>query len=109
MAVRFTETCIETLNREKAEDSAFRAAVKLMFTQQAEAGTLSSEIVAAHSVALLPWAAEAVHEVGCIRRCPETDNAYRCVTAPPPAKGRAKPKPPSEADKYWELVQTEAE
>lgn len=66
--VRHTETCIKTLNKQKAEEAAFRSAVMLLFTQRAESGDLSSDVIASHASVLLPWAAEIFHQIivmGC--------------------------------------------
>ena len=102
MAVRHNENCIKTLNEEKASDGAFRAAVMFLFTQQAEQGAVPTEFVVANSAALLPWAADALHEVGCIRRCPETGGAFICTTSPSKAKNKILP---SQGD-CWELIPT---
>jgi len=103
MAVRHTETCIKTLNAQKAEEAAFRNAVKLLFTQQAEAGVFSPEIISAHAAALIPWDAEAQVGKGCIRRDPTTGNPYKCIE-PPITKSRSKPKPPSLLPENWAAI-----
>jgi len=78
------------------EDVAIRSAIRIMFTQQAESGSLSDEVIVAHAAALLPWDPNGQHHEGCIRQCTETGKPYRCVKQLDP-RARTKPKPPSKS------------
>jgi hypothetical protein len=103
MGVKHIETCIKKSNQKRTDEEAFRSAVRLLFTQSAENGEISNEVITSHASVLLPWAAEAVHAKGCIRRDPVTDVPYLC-TEPPP-KTKSKIKPPSEAVEHWQAIE----
>ncbi|MCL2704295.1 MAG: hypothetical protein FWE91_11935 [Defluviitaleaceae bacterium] len=103
MGVRHTETCIKILNRQKSDEAAFRNAVKLLFTQQAEAGVFPADVIAAHSGVLIPWNSGEQSEKGRIRRDPITGKPYKCIE-PLSAKAKSKPKPPSQLPENWEPI-----
>lgn len=103
MGVRHTETCIKTENEMLAEELAFRSAFKLMFTQQAETGAFTDEVITTHAALLLPWDGVNSYAKGSIRRCPDSGAVFRCAE-PPDARARTAPKPPSKAKENWQPI-----
>jgi len=103
MALQFRQTDMKKHNTQRDEEVAFRSAVSLIFTQQAEAGIFPSEAIAAHASLIAVWDADAPLTVGCIRRCPDSDALFRCIEPPNP-RARTVPKPPSLDAAGWEPV-----
>ena len=106
MGVRHKETCIKTENKRLSQEAARVSALELMFTNQAEQGVFADEVIAIHAPLLVEWTPNGRHQKGCIRRCPETGGAYKCIEPINP-KARNLPDPPSMAKEHWVPLETE--